>query len=179
MTTPATLQPGDLLLTRSPTGIFGRAIRFFEALSDETNQDNHVAIAYRYDAMGRLWVNEGRPGGVGEHVATDYVRSPWTMNNIGQPKTPEQRKIVADGSEKLHGTAYDWLAIADDALNAFGMHIHDAWGTGGRPPGAVVCSSLAAYLYAKAGLPHPAGDRLVTPADWADLVIHHGWNVKL
>src|SRR5262249_12912450 len=45
-------------------------------------------------------------------------------------------------------------------------------------PGHVVCSSLAAYLYAKAGLEHPPGDRLVSPPDWQQLLIENRWSAR-
>jgi hypothetical protein len=170
------VQPGDILVTRSP-GIFGRAIRLGAALLDRPNMDNHVAIVHHTDKHGTTWCLEGRPGGVGWRDARDYLRSPWTVNNAGQGKSAASRNNVCDGAVALIGTAYDWDAIADDAMVSLGMPLKDAWNPNGFEPGHVVCSSLAAYLYEKSGLTHPAGDRLVTPADWLQLIIKHpGWN---
>jgi hypothetical protein len=106
------LQPGDLLFTRSSQGAFGRLIRAGAALADKPNLDNHVAIFHHWDPEGTPWVIEGRPGGVGWRDARDYLKSPWTMNNVLQPKTAVQREVVCDIAVKLLGTPYDWNAIA-------------------------------------------------------------------
>jgi hypothetical protein len=171
------VQPGDLLLTRSASR-FGAIIRFGDALRGEPNLSNHVAIVHHQDAKGTTWCLEGRPGGVGWRDASAYLRSPWTMSNVGQPKTPSQRESVCRAALRMIGTAYDWDAIAKDALSALGMPLAAAWNPdGGTVPGHVVCSSLAAYVYSKAGLTCPPGDRLVSPGDWDKLIISHGWQV--
>lgn len=173
------VQPGDLLVTRSPS-IWGALIRLGAALRDQPNLSNHVAIIHHTDRHGTTWCLEGRPGGVGWRDARDYLRSKWTINNAGQPKTDVQRKAVCAGAGNLIRTNYDWDAIADDALKAFGIPLQETWQlTDGHIPGHLVCSSLAAYLYAKAGLTCPPGQRLVTPGDWDQLIITRGWNVKL
>lgn len=174
------IQPGDLLLVRS-TGWGARWIRFGAAMRelvtghDEPNLVNHVAIAHHYDPAGTLWVYEGRPGGVGQRDASDYLSNAFTVTNIAQPKTPEQRKTVVATSNALFGTPYDWEAIADDGLMSFGLHLPGWQPQFGKVPGHVVCSSLAAYAYAKAGLAHPSGDRNVSPADWDAFLIEHHW----
>lgn len=170
-------QPGDLLVTRSPS-VLGVIIRFGAALRGEPNLSNHVALVHHTDKAGTTWCLEGRPGGVGWRDAAHYLRSPWTMSNLGQPKSAIQRETVCNGAMAMIGTAYDWDAIAKDALRAFGIPLAAAWNPSqGTPPGHVVCSSLAAYLYAKAGLICPQGDRLVSPGDWDQLIISHGWQV--
>jgi hypothetical protein len=171
-----THQPGDLLVTRSE-GFAGAAIRLGAALRGEPNLCNHVAVIHHTDAKGTTWCLEGRPGGVGWRDARDYLRSPWTVSNWGQPKTAAQRNTVIITTLAMIGKPYDWQAIADDAFKALGMPLNEAWNlTDGTVPGHVVCSSLAAYAYAKAGLGHPAGDRLVSPGDWLQLIISSGWN---
>jgi len=65
MSDPARPMPGDLLLTRSKTGVFGRLIRVGAALRDEPNLINHVVIVDHQDRQGTWWGIEGRPGGVG------------------------------------------------------------------------------------------------------------------
>lgn len=168
--------PGDLLCTRS-SGWAGLLIRLGAAFRDRPNLHNHVAIVHHTDKEGTVWVIEGRPGGVGWRDAKDYLASRWTVANPAQPKTAKQRKTVCEGAQALLGTDYDWLAIVHDAAGAFGLD--DAWklrwGKQGEVPGHVVCSSLAAYLYAKAGLDHPEGEREVAPADWTQLWIEHEW----
>ena len=175
------VQPGDILAVRSP-GWGPRLIRFGAAVREllsgdpEPNLDNHIAVAHHTDQAGTLWVLEGRPGGVGWRDARDYLRSPWTVTNIGQPKTTAQRNTVCQGAVALIGSPYDWQAIAADAAGAFGLADvwHPAWAAG-HVPGHVVCSSLAAYLYSKAGLACPPGGREVTPSDWLDLILTHHW----
>jgi len=81
-----------------------------------------------------------------------------------------------DGFKAALGTDYDWRAIAEDAMKAFGIPLSLAWARrGGLVPGHVVCSSLAAYYYAHAGLACPPGGRLATPGDWLDLIYQQGW----
>lgn len=170
------VQPGDLLLTRS-SGWASAMIRFGAAARDEPNLINHVAVVHHTDDAGNLWCAEGRPGGVGWAAATPYLASPWTVTNAGQPKTPAQRDTIAAGALALLGTGYDWEAIAADALDALHLRMPTWWRPewGGAVPGHVVCSSLAAWLYQKAGLTCPPGDRKVTPADWQQLIIRNRW----
>lgn len=174
------VEPGDLLACRSD-GTGGRLIRLGAAIKDavtgkaEPNLSNHIAIVHHRDAHGTLWALEGRPGGVGWADAKHYLQSPWTISNAGQPKTDKQRELVTSGALKLLGSPYDWAAIADDALNAFGINMPGWNPQFGKVPGHVVCSSLAAYVYAKAGLEHPDGERNVSPADWLALIFLHHW----
>ncbi len=166
MTAPV-VAPGDVICTRS-TGWKARGIRFVAAIRDQPNLQNHVAVVHHLDDRGPLWCLEGKPGGVGWHTAGGYQQSPWTLTNAAQPKTDAQRKIICDGMLAMIGTEYDWEAIADDAVaDVFGLR--DLW----QPtwdkdevPGQVVCSSLAAYWYAKAALKGPATDGgWLPPAD--------------
>jgi len=168
-----TAQPGDLLCTRGH-GFGSLMIRVGAGLRDRPNLVNHVAVVHHTDPNGVCWVLEGRPGGVGWRQASDYLASRWTVINGRQPKTDAQRKTVTAGALALIGTSYDWEAIAGDAAQAFGLK--GLWQPKfGTVPGHVVCSSLAAYLYTKAGLPCPQGGRQVTPADWLAFIISGGY----
>ena len=165
---------GDILAVRSP-GLGGRAIRFGAALKEmvtgapEPNMVNHVAVAHHFDKAGTLWCLEGRPGGVGWRDARDYLRSPWTVSNVKQPKLAAERDTVCEVMHAMIGTPYDWEAIVADGGAAFGLGKiwEPTWN--GQVPGHVVCSSAAAYAYTKAALPRPEphGDgRCVSPGDW-------------
>jgi len=163
---------GDVLCIRTG-GIGGLAIRLGAAFLDRPNLINHIAIVHHIDRQGRTWVIEGKPGGVGQRDARDYLSSPWTISNEHQPKTWMQRQTIANNATKMLSTPYDWLAIAGDVADAFHLpHIWDEdWH--GRAPGHVVCSSLAAYLYVIAGLasPKPKDAGRTTPADWEQFII--------
>jgi len=173
---PPEVQPGDLLATRSG-GWAGMMIRLGSAFRDQPNLHNHIAIVTHTDGAGTTWCVEGRPGGFGWKDAASYLNSKWTVHNRVQPKTLAQRHQVMAGAREMVGADYDWLAIAHDAAGAFGLDKvwKLKWGKDGEVPGQVVCSSAAAYLYAKAGLDHPGGDREVTPADWTELWVEKGW----
>lgn len=167
--------PGDVLLTRS-TGRAAWLIRLGAALRNRANMVNHVAVVHHADELGTVWCLEGRPGGVGWRDAADYLKSPYTMTNMIQPKTAAQRTAVCATALAMIGTPYDWASIVEDAGAAFGLK--DIWSrkTDGKVPGEVVCSSLAAYAYDKAGLEHPPGsDRTTTPGDWLSYLIEHKW----
>ena len=155
-----------------------RLIRFGAALRDQPNLDNHVAVVHHKDAQGTLWCIEGRPGGVGWRDTKDYLTSSQTLTNSAQPKTQAQRDAVCATMLAMIGTAYDWSSIVADTEHAFGLNT--AWLPDfktGQVPGAVVCSSLAAYAYSKNGLKHPAGeDRQITPGDWDTFILTQAWN---
>jgi hypothetical protein len=172
---PAQVKPGTILCTRS-TGAGGWWIRFGAALRNKPNLSNHVAVAHHTDKAGTLWCIEGRPGGVGWKDAKGYLADKWTVTNVGQPLTETQRYDIAVAMEALIGTAYDWESIAADALADLGMHL-PGWDAkwNGEVAGQVVCSSAAAYAYAKAHAPHPPGDRGCQPADWNEWIHTRGW----
>ena len=168
------VQPGDVLAVRSG-GLAGAAIRLGAALRDQVNLSNHIAVVHHTDEHGTVWALEGRPGGAGWRDAKTYLASPWTVTNAGQPKTPGQRETVCATMTAMIGTAYDWQAIVADAAGAFGLSgiWHPAWD--GTVPAHVVCSSLAAYGYGKAGLECPKDGRETTPAEWVDLIMANRW----
>lgn len=171
-------EPGDVILTRG-TAWTSRLIRLGAALLDMPNIRNHVIVAHHYDAAGTLWGIEGRPGGVGW---TD-VHLDWRMaiSNYHQPKTAAQRRTVIVGSERLLSTSYDWEAIADVTLKA--LRLDRLWHAkefdeSAQVPAHVICSSLADWLYERAGLPSPGGSgrtRTTTPADWDYFIESQGW----
>lgn len=172
---PPAVEPGDVLAIRTG-GWQARWIRFGSAIRDQPNLSNHIAVAHHRDPHGTVWVIEGRPGGAGWRDATAYLASPGLLTNAAQPKTPEQRRQVTATMEGLVGTAYDWEAIAADAAADLGWQLpgwDPTWK--GTVPVHVVCSSLAAWAYAKADLPRPAGARGVQPAAWDQFIIGRGW----
>jgi hypothetical protein len=171
-------QPGDVLAVRT-NGLAARTIRFGAAFRElltgtsAPNLDNHIAIVHHKDKAGTLWCVEGRPGGVGWRDAKAYLRSPYTVTNVRQPKTADQRKLVCAGALALIGTPYDWEGIAADAAADLdlGTLWHPAFGA--EVPGHVVCSSLAEWLYLKARLdcPKQEGAREIQPADWTAFML--------
>ena len=171
---PAVL-PGDVLAVRSGS-LAAWAIRFGSAFRDGPNLSNHIAVASHYDAHGTLWCAEGKPGGVGQRDARAYLASPWTLTNAAQPKTRAQRDAVAGVMTALNGTAYDWQAICASAARDLGFTL-PGWDPGwhGQVPAHVICSSLAAYAYAKAGLACPPGERGCQPSDWDTWILTRGW----
>jgi hypothetical protein len=44
-----------------------------------------------------------------------------------------------------------------------------------RVPGHLVCSSLADYVYERAGLATPHADRACTPWHWAEFIRERAW----
>lgn len=181
MTALDEIQPGDVLVVRTPPGnwlinLAARLIRLGAALHDEPDLGNHVVIAHHRDGHGVLWGIEGRPGGVGWVDCAEYA-NPYLIANTDQPKTPDQRAAITAAAEALLGVAYDWAAIGMDALEALCMDRlwqphHDT----GRVPGHVVCSSLATWVYRRVGLPAPPGNwHTTTPGDWARWILEQAW----
>lgn len=183
------LLPGDVVVVRTPDHNFwdrvaAALIRFGAALEGRANLDNHVAIVHHRDDAGILWGIEGRPGGVGWVDLSTYDNR-YLWSNAPEPKTDDQRHLICDTATAMLGVGYDWTAILDDGLEALRLeglwrlhdeawHLDPAWYTGASPA-HVVCSSLADYLYGKAGLAHPGRERLTTPADWLELMLAKGW----
>jgi cell wall-associated NlpC family hydrolase len=173
----AQLAPGDLLIVDGTAG----ASKLIEigAVLDGDPAASHVAIYHHTDAHGTAWAVEGRPGGVGWRDAHDYDTDPRTLTNAAQPKTPAQRTEICMYAVKLLGTGYDWIGgIAEDA--ALALHLPQLWTpdpASGQVPAHVVCSSLAAWVYDRAGLDAPGrGDwEHVTPGAWALFIGQRGW----
>lgn len=181
MSEPPVLRPGDVLAVRTP-GLAGEIIRAGEELSGKPGLDNHVAVFSHYDSAGVPWVLEGRPGGVGWADGRDYAASPYTVDNCGQPgRDDAARAEVAAKARALLGTRYDWAAIGGDALAALHVRLWALRFPDGRPPGEVVCSSFAAWLYEQAGWAHPdpGEERDCEPGDWTAWSLARGWNTAL
>jgi hypothetical protein len=175
----AILLPGDVLAVRG-NSTPDEIIRIGQELNGKPGLDNHIAIMHHWDG-DVPWGLEGKPGGVGWADLRSYIASPYTMDNCAQPgRDDASRAMVAAEAQKMLGTSYDWAAIADDTLRAFHMGDLFSQTINGTVPGHVVCSSYAAFLYERAGWEHPmVADRDCEPADWTELVMAKGWNVRL
>ena len=165
--------PGDVLVITGTCDV-SKLIELGGVLAGEPAA-SHVAVFHHTG-----WVIEGRPGGVGWQDTTGYLNDRRTITNVVQPKNANQRQQVCDLAVKLLGTRYDWVGgIAEDALNA--LHLPELWASKdpatGLVPGAVVCSSLAAWVYDHCGLaaPHPTDWQHVTPSDWSLFLKEQGW----
>ena len=171
-------QPGDILVIDGTSGV-AKVIEIGAVLQGQPAA-SHVAVLHHVDDARVPWAVEGRPGGVGWADARAYLRDPRTVANVLQPKTAAQRAQVCALMVKLLGTPYDWLGgIAEDAFESLGLGA--LWAekdpATGLVPGAVVCSSLAAWVYDRValGAPHPDDWRHVTPSDWASYIAAQGW----
>lgn len=169
------LLPGDIVVVRG-SSFFSKAIEVGSILRGLPSA-SHVAVFTHKDPSGVWWGKEGRPGGVGDVDMMSYARNDRSISNTKQPMTDLQRAQIVDTIRKLNGTEYDWAAIAEDAGLAFGLK--DVWKerVNGVLPGHVVCSSLAAYAYDRAGVPapQPADYRHVFPADWSAFIEGERW----
>jgi cell wall-associated NlpC family hydrolase len=177
------IQPGDVLLVRTTTGGWlartaGWIIRLGQAIEDAPNTWNHVIVAHHIDAAGTFWGIEGRPGGVGWTDLGPWLADRWTITNRAQAKEPGQRSQVCDAALALIGRPYDWGGIVVDAMRAIAplwqLRQPGGWEPG-VVPGQVVCSSLADWVYQRAGLASPPTGRWCTPADWAGFILARGW----
>lgn len=162
---------GDVMVTREGPWIISFAIRLGAWLTGRPATVNHVIIIHHKDPLtGRLVGIEGRPSGTGWCDATERFGQRWTNINTRQPKTEEQRLLIAKACEALIDTRYDWIAIAEAAQEATRLRLKAAeeW-PDDAVPGAVICSSLADWAYEKVGLPNPGGPaltRFTTPGHW-------------
>jgi hypothetical protein len=170
------LEPGTVLCTRSG-GFAATMIRFGAALRGKPNLSNHIAVVHHTDKAGTVWTIEGRPGSCGWRDAKGYLASTWTMTNAAQPITAEQRAAIAKTMEALIGSDYAWDAIGAAAFADLGIRLpgwDEKW-KDGEVKVQGVCSSLAAYAYAKCGVPCPPGERGVQPADWVSFILTRAW----
>lgn len=179
--------PGDVLAVLSSDNLFSRIIRFAARLSHKPDLIDHVMVVTHQDSQGR-WIGiEGKPGGVGLCDVTPYLNNPRTRGNHLQPRPNDRGQLESflASCQRSIGIRYDYVAIASDAADAFGLHdLSDtierlwSWPTDGLLPGHVVCSSLAAELYRLVGWAHPAlGDeRVCAPADWWAWSNSQEWN---
>jgi hypothetical protein len=172
--------PGDVLAVWTGSGLAENLIRIGAALGGKPAVANHVIIVTHQDQLGRWMGIQGQPGGVGPVDCTRFLSDPRTRSNHDEPKPNDRGQLTAflAAAAKSLGLAYDWVAIAEDALAA--LHVPDLsraidhlwrWPTHDNLlPGHVVCSSLAAMLYdlPEVSWAHPDinGERRCEPCDW-------------
>jgi hypothetical protein len=183
--------PGDVLAVWTGSGITQDAIRIAESLRGLPAVANHVIIITHQDPLGR-WIGiQGQPGGVGLADASPFLEDPRTQSNHDQARADDKGQLSAflSGCAKSLGLPYDWVGIAEDALDA--LKVPDLsraidplwrWPSGHLVPGHVVCSSLAAMLYdlPEVGWPHPDLDaeRTCMPADWWNWSRMQAWGTQ-
>jgi hypothetical protein len=172
--------PGDVLAVWTGNSLVQNLIRAGEALVGKPAVANHVVIVTHQDSMGRWMGIQGQPGGVGPVDCSPYLSASLTMSNHDQPKpnpSGQLTSFLASAAKSL-GISYDWVGIAEDALDACRVEdlsalINPLWQWPSNHnvlPGHVVCSSLAAMLYdlPSVGWAHPdlGAERECEPADW-------------
>lgn len=172
---------GDVLVTREGPWYVSGAIRVGAWLMKLPAFTNHAIIVHHQDEQGTMWGIEGRPGGVGWRDLTVPLSGTLTNANNLQPKTDEQRFLIAYAAEALFATPYDWMAIAEHTKEA--LRLWSATGgirewKDGEVPAHVVCSSFADWAYEQVHLPNPGGDkltRMTTPAHWDRFMMRKEW----
>lgn len=171
---------GDVMVTREGPWIVSALIRLGALLTRRPPTVNHVIIVHHKDPLTNRWVGiEGRPSGTGWCDVEARLADRWTNANTAQPKTNEQRLLIATAAEALVGTRYDWEAIAEAVREATRIRVRAAleWPED-AVPGAVVCSSFADWAYERVGLGNPGGNlvtRFTVPADWDRFMIDRRW----
>jgi hypothetical protein len=172
---------GDVIVTREGHPLVSWLIRLGGRLRGGRGMVNHAIVVHHRDPAGRLWGIEGRPGGVGwREITPKLLEHPATNANTGQPKTDEQRLLVAAAAHRLLGAAYDWRAISDAARQAarlWRVFKGEDW-PDGQTPVQVMCSALADWAYEEVRLPSPRGTdgtRWTTPEDWDLFTTREGW----
>lgn len=160
------IRTGDVIVVRTP-GWGALLIRFGAWLHKKPSSIDHVAVVV--DDKGT--VIEAEPNGVRLGTVASYDGK-YLISNPSQPKSDEQRANVAKLAMQYLGDHYDWEAIAEDAAAELGIHHWVFFKTWVKAvvPKSFVCSSLAAYIYALAGLESPTEGRWTTPADWAAFI---------
>jgi len=170
--------PGDVLAVWTGDTIIENAIRLGERLEGKPAIANHVVLITHQDQLGRWMGIPGQPGGVGNVDVTPYLSDSRTRSNHDQPRPNDNGQLSAflASAAKSLGIAYDWIGIAEDALDALKINdlstvIDPLWRSDPNLlPGHVVCSSLAAMLYdlPVIGWAHPdlGVERECEPADW-------------
>lgn len=176
---------GDILVTREGPWYVSTAIRLGAAMLRLPAFVNHAIIVHHKDEAGTMWGIEGRPGGVGWRDLSGPLSWQLTNANNLQPKTDEQRYLIAVAAESLFATPYDWAAIAHDTREALTTALRLWSPTGGireweekETPAHVVCSSFADWAYERVELPNPGGNkmtRFTTPGHWDQFMMKQDW----
>lgn len=173
------LEIGDVMVVRSNYR-FSWAVRLAAWLRHRSAKVDHVLVVHHRDAAGTLWGIQGQPGGVGYVEIERYRGNHYANANVEQPKNEYQRQRIAELSEGMLGTPYDWAGIILDGMEAIGaqeLWRSRDWKTG-LVPAHVVCSSFADYLYEVVELANPGGDKAtrgITPGHWDDFIINREW----
>lgn len=180
---PRTLGVGDVITTREGVNkIPSWAIQLGSRLRGRRAPVDHVIVAHHYDAsQDRWWGLEARPGGVGWRDLTHVLSRPVTVANVGQPKTEEQRFLVAKGAEKMLHVPYDWEAIVHNARMA--MRLDHLMGSRewleDEQPTHYICSAYADWEYETVGLANPGGPRntrFTAPFEWYWFTLDNGYH---
>jgi hypothetical protein len=170
------LLPGDVLVVSARSFVMLALtwwVRLFKRGVRKYARWNHIAVYHHTDAAGVPWSIEAAPGGVAWRKVADLGR---VMTNADQPKTGDQRNIVATGVASMLKMDYDWTAIEADAFREIassGVTWDMEW-DGDRPPVHVICSSLASYWQWQAKLAGPHSWK-TTPMEWAMFVDTRAW----
>ena len=181
--------PGDILAVWGGSSPIQNLIRVGEALKGEPAVANHVIVVTHLDQVGRWMGIQGQPGGVGPVDCSRVLSSNLTRSNHAQPRDNShgQTALFLASCARSLGIEYDWVGIAEDTLDA--LHLQDMsavidplwrWPSKGNElPGHVVCSSLAAMLYERAGWDHPdlGTERVCEPSDWWTWSNDHAWAI--
>lgn len=170
---PQTWTPGDVLLTHTPTGVFGRLIRFGQGLRYRSAEQrpyawfNHVAVVVSPFADGTPRLAEALGRGVALTAAERYQPQWFAYVDVGAaPAEREQIRAYAERVAELR-PRYGWLQIGSITLSLL---------TGARLTvgidGTEICSAFAAKSLRPAGYWWERDDRVLdetylTPADLA------------
>ncbi len=185
MTLPAA--PGDVLAVVGG-GFGGWLVSVGQAIAGRPSIGTHVVIVTHQDVQGR-WVGiQGQPGGVALCDCTPFLHDSRVRSNHGQPRANDHGQVTSflASCTKSLGLKYDWAGIAADAAAVFSKDlsadIDHLWrwpSDKNLLPGEVVCSSLAAMLYAlpEVGWKHPdlGTERACEPADWWNFCDSKQW----
>lgn len=181
--------PGDVLAVLATDGVFSKGIRWSERHQGKPDAIDHVIVVTGYDTDGNPIGIEGKPPGAGPcYDIARFLDDPRTRSNHAQPRDMSKLPEFMATCAKALGTKYDFSIIAGDLLDAVQMDALSAavdrlrpWPVltvGGEMPGHIVCSNLAAAIYAHIGWDHPGRgrERLVEPGDWWEWSDQSQWN---
>lgn len=173
------LRPGDVVIVEMGIWIVRVLIWIQAVLTGKAKyrKNGHVIVVSHMDAEGRLWGIEGRPGGIG-WADLAKRQGKYGISNAEQPKTIEQRIKIVETMQALLGSAYDYGAYLEIALQTLGISPHWTDFRGDEIPVHYICSAVADYVCENVGLANPGGDsytRFTTPADWAYFIDKRQW----